>query len=120
MKVLILALGALCVAQAANASPCAERVASLQQRFSDNHPAGSGSVSGTTEGATATETTGAKLHHQPTEASVAGAETKADSQASTRAAHFQVLIDQALAAEHSGDAKECEASANEAEKALTP
>ena len=29
-------------------------------------------------------------------------------------------LDQALAAEHSGDVKECEASANEAEKALTP
>ncbi len=100
----------------AAASPCGERVAALEKRYE----ATTGAPAATRPDlqGTAPETTGALLHHQPTAASVAGAETSADSPEATRRAKFQVFIEQARAADDSNDAKECEGSANEAEKAL--
>ena len=101
------------------ASPCGERITELERRFNAMSPAGE-----TAEAAkpdlqgTAPESTGAMLHHQPTTGSVATAEQSADSPQAVRAAKFQVMIEQARAADHSNDAKECEASANEAEKSL--
>lgn len=117
MKALILALGAFAFSQAAAASPCGERIAALETRFNAAPPAAGAQPIGT-GGAAAVETTGAKLHHQPGAASAPDADLSPDSEASRRSAHFKVLIEQARAADNSGDARECEASANEAAKAL--
>ena len=108
--VFLAALAALALTAPAAASPCGERIAALEKRAGASAPA---DLSGT-----AAETTGARLHHQPTVGSVEGAEKSADSPEAVRSAKFQVAIEQARAADDSGDAKECEASANEAEKAL--
>ena len=107
---LLAALAAMAFATPAAASPCGERIAVLEKR--------AGAAASPDLQGTAPETTGAMLHHQPTVGSVAGAEKSADSPEAVRAARFQVYIEQARAADHSGDARECEASANEAEKAL--
>ena len=119
MKAYLIVLGALLLAPAAQASPCTERLASLQARF-DKQP--HSAVSSPDVAGTAAETTGAKLHHQPTVGAVEGAEAHAnaspDSLSAERSAHFQVLMEQAKAAADSGDERECQASANEAEKAL--
>jgi hypothetical protein len=117
MKSAILATCILAIAGVAEASPCSEKVAALQARFQSEHPSGA-----TTPGtdADAAESTSAKLHRQPTEASVAGAEAKADSSAEQRSAHFQIEIEQAQAAADSGDEAECEKSAAEAQRALAP
>jgi len=117
MKSFILATCLLAVAGVAVASPCSERVAALQARFEAEHP--SGAASPGTE-ADAPESVAAKLHHQPTEESVAGADSKADSAAEARSAHFQIEIEQAQAAADSGDEAECEKSAAEAQRALMP
>ncbi len=116
MKALVIFAGALVLANAAAASPCGERVNALESRFNAAPPVAGAQPAGTD--ATAVETTGAKLHHQPGAASAADADASADSASSRRSAHFKVLIEQARAADDSGDAKECEASATEAEKAL--
>jgi len=111
MKTLFLAaFASALVAAPAAASPCGERIASLEKRAGTS---ASPSLQGT-----APETTGAMLHHQPTAGAVAGAQRSADSPEATRKAKFEVFIEQARAANNSGDARECEASASEAEKAL--
>jgi hypothetical protein len=117
MKSVILATCILAIAGVAEASPCSEKVAALQARFQAEHP--SGAAAPGTE-ADAPESTAAKLHRQPTEASVANAESKADSSAEQRSAHFQIEIEQAQAAADSGDEAECEKSAAEAQRALAP
>jgi hypothetical protein len=117
MKSVILATYILVIAGVAEASPCSEKVAALKARFQAEHP--SGAATPGTE-ADAPETTAAKLHRQPTEASVANAEGKADSSAEQRSAHFQIEIEQAQAAADSGDEPECEKSAAEAQRALAP
>jgi hypothetical protein len=117
MKSFILATCILAIAGAAEASPCSEKVAALQARFEAEHPSGA-ATPGTD--ADAPESVAAKLHHQPTEESVAGAESKADSAAEERSAHFQIEIEQAQAAADSGDEAECERSAAEARRALEP
>jgi hypothetical protein len=117
MKSFILATCILAIAGVAEASPCSQKVAALQARFEAEHP--SGAASPGTE-ADAPESIAAKLHHQPTEESVAGAESKADSAAEERSAHFQIEIEQAQAAADSGDEAECERSAAEAQRALMP
>jgi len=117
MKCFVLATCILAIAGVAEASPCSERVAALQARFQAEHP--SGAASPGTE-ADAAETTAAKLHHQPTEESVANAESKADAAADARSAHFQIEIEQAQAAADSGDEAECEKSVAEAQRALAP
>lgn len=110
------ALAAGLVAAPAAASPCGERVAALEKRYESAH--GDAAASKPDLQGSAPETIGAMLHHQPTVGSVASAESSADSPEATRNAKFQVYIEQARAADDSHDAKECEASANEAEKAL--
>jgi hypothetical protein len=120
MKPFVLALCGFALVGAANASPCGEKIAALQQRYDKLQSAGVVSPDPAVSGATAPETTGALLHHQPTAASVAGAENSADSRAATKAAKFQVDIEQARAAEDSGDFQGCESAAADAEKALTP
>ena len=110
------ALVAGLVASPAAASPCGQRIAALETRYeaaNANAAAAKPDLQGT-----APESTGARLHHQPTAASVAGAQTSVDSPEVVRRAKFEVMIEQARANDHSGDAKECEASANEAEKSL--
>ena len=113
---ILAALGAALLAAPAAASPCGDRIAELEKRFGDNTPAVEAAKPDLK--GSAPETTGAMLHHQPTAGSVAGAQASADSPDAVRAAKFQVAIEQARAADHSGDAKECEASANEAQKQL--
>jgi hypothetical protein len=61
------------------------------------------------------------LHHQPTASAVSGAGAAADSADSKRAerdAHFEIEIEQAKAAEDSGDVAGCEAAVSEARKTL--
>ena len=110
------ALAACLTISAAAASPCGQRIAALEKRY-DSAGGNAAAAKADLKGS-APETTGALLHHQPTAASVAGAESAADSPAAVRRAQFQVMIEQARAADHANDAAECAASANEAEKAL--
>jgi hypothetical protein len=110
------ALAAGLVATPAMASPCGQRVAALQKRYET--AGGNGAAAKPDLQGSAPQTTGAMLHHQPTQGSVAGAERSADSPDAVRSAKFQVMIEQARAADNANDAKECEVSANEAEKAL--
>ena len=119
MKALVVALCGVAFAGVAQASPCAERIAALQSRYDQLQAAGAAEPAPDAPDATAPESTAAKLHRQPTAASVAHAETKADTEAEDKAAHFQIEIEQARAAEDSGDVKTCEAAAAEAEKALS-
>jgi hypothetical protein len=115
MKALVIIVGALAVAHAAEASPCGEKIAALQARFSASPAAADPAIAGTE-----TESVDAKLHHQPTAGSVATAEASADSEAARRSAHFQIEIEQAQAADDSGDARSCEEAVVEAQKALPP
>ncbi len=110
MKALFLAFGALCLAEAAQASPCAKQIADLEAR----HKSGSAPDIGSSG-----ESVDAMLHHQPTASSVgdAGADS-VDSKQAERDAHFQIEIEQAKAAENSGDVAGCEAAVAEARKAL--
>jgi hypothetical protein len=117
MKAFVLGLSVLAFAGAAQASPCSEKIAALQSRYETAKAAG---VVTPGPDATAPETTSAKLHRQPTVGSVAHAEAKADTEADQREAHFQIKMDEARAAENSGDARTCEAAVAEAEKSLTP
>ena len=112
MKALYLALGALCLAGAAQASPCAKQIAALEAQ----HKSGPAPTAGS-----AAESVAATLHRQPTVASVEGAGPAADaanSKQAERDAHFEIEIEQAKAAEDSGDVAGCEAAVGEARKAL--
>ncbi len=112
MKSLYLVLGALCLAGAAQASPCGNQIAALEAQHKSGPAPGGGSAS---------ESVDAMLHHQPTASAVGGAGAAADSADSKRAdrdAHFEVEIEQAKAAEDSGDVAGCEAAIAEARKAL--
>ena len=108
MNVPILALSALALAGAAQASPCGDKIAKLESRYEAAAPVASG-----------TETTAAKLHHQPTPASIGDASADADSPASVRDARFKVAIEEARAADHAGDASICEGAVARAEAALS-
>jgi hypothetical protein len=113
MKALILILGALCFAGAAQASPCAKQIADLEAKHGSGSPAPTGG--------SASESVDATLHHQPTASSVNGAGAaadSADSEAARRDAHFEIEIEQAQAAEDSGDVAGCEAAVAEARRAL--
>jgi hypothetical protein len=119
MKTTILACAAILMAGPAMASACGDRIAELEKRFNAQSPAGESAEAAKPDlQGTAPESTGAMLHHQPTTGSVSNAEQSADSPQAVRAAKFQVMIEQARAANDSNDEKECEASANEAAKAL--
>jgi hypothetical protein len=117
MKAIVIALCGLALAGAAHASPCGQKIAALQTRFAHTHATGDAAPD---LAGTAPETAAARLHHQPTEGSVTAAEGQADSSASQRAAHFQVEIEEARAAEDSGDVRGCEAAVAQAEKSLAP
>jgi len=118
MKTILLALAAISLAAPAAAGPCAEKIARLQSRY-DAAPLAKGAepLGGL---APAAETAGAKLHHQPAPASAADADDPAMSAQSIRDARFKVAIDEARAAEDSGDEPTCEAAAARAERALSP
>ncbi|HXT09541.1 MAG TPA: hypothetical protein VN715_21710 [Roseiarcus sp.] len=112
MKALYLALGALCLAGAAEASPCAKQIAALEAQHKSGPALDAGSSS---------ESVAALLHRQPTASSVNGAGAAADaadSKQAERDAHFEIEIEQAKAAEDSGDTGGCEAAVAEARKAL--
>jgi hypothetical protein len=114
MKALYLVLGALCLGGAAEASPCAQQIAALEAQHKSGPAPGAGSAS---------ESAAALLHRQPTAASVNGAGAAADSADSKRAdrdAHFEIEIEQAKAAQDSGDVAGCEAAVAQARKALAP
>ena len=117
MNVPILALTALTLAGAAQASPCGDKIASLQSRYDAASPPGEAAAATVAAGA---ETTAAKLHHQPAPASDADANAAADSPASRRSAKFKVAIEEARAADHAGDVATCEVSVARAETALSP
>lgn len=115
MRSLFLALAALCLAGAAQASPCAQQIADLEAKHGAGSPAPNAGSSG--------ESVDAMLHHQPTASSVTGAgpaANAADSKRAERDAHFEIEIEQAKAAEDSGDVAGCEAAVAEARKALAP
>ena len=102
-------VAALCLAGLAQASPCARQIAALQARHA-------GPAAGD-----AAESVDAMMHRQPTASSVSGAGPAADSADSKRAerdAHFEIEIEQAKAADDSGDVAGCEAAVAEARKAL--
>ena len=125
MKTIFIALGAIAVAGAAQASPCGDRVAALEQRYNQTHEggvSGAGPSLGQSSAlaGTGAESTGAKLHHQPTEGSVENAAKRADSPSVERDAKFQVAIEEARAAADSGDTASCERSAAAAERLMTP
>ena len=93
-----------------------EKIAALQARYNGSKPFGQPTPAAEPA---APESTGAKLHRQPTTPSVAGADAAADSEAARKSPHFPVKIEEARAAEHSGDWRGCEA-AGDAATALSP
>ena len=116
MKSLVPFLFALGLCGAAQATPCGDRIAELQQRFDSAPPlAGSQTKSETP----ASTTVDAKLHHQPAPADGADAAAPADSPASRRDGAFKVRIEEARAADHAGDEATCEKAAAAAEGALS-
>ena len=117
MKALVIALFGLSFATAAEATTCAAKIAAAEAHYQKSQAAG---IVGAGSSGSAPESTDAKLHHQPTAGSVAGAESSADSSAADRAAIFSVAIEQAKAAENSGDVSGCESAVADAEKALRP
>ena len=119
MKTLLLTCAALAVATPAFAGPCAEKISQLQSRY-DSAPLAQGEapVAAATSAAGTEETTGAKLHHQPAPASAADSKDAPMSEASTRDARFKVAMEEATAAEHSGDEPTCESAAARAARAL--
>jgi len=116
MKALILVVAALSFAGTAAASPCGEKIAALQKRY-DAAPlvAGSPPVGAAPDAA---ESTGAKLHHQPAAASPADANDSPLSDASVKDAQFRDAMEQARAADDSGDAATCQASVATAARLL--
>ena len=117
MKVLMFVVAALPFAETATASPCGEKIAALQRRY-DAAPLASGAQP-VDAPATGAETTGAKLHHQPAPASAADAKDPALSDLSVRDAQFKDAMEQAKAADDSGDVATCQASARTAERLLS-
>ena len=117
MKALILVVAALSFAETALASPCGEKIAALQKRY-DAAPLASGSPP-VAAAPDAAESTGAKLHHQPTPASPADANESPLSDASVRDAQFRDAMEQARAADDSGDAATCEQSVATAQRLLS-
>ncbi len=116
MKAMIVALTAISVAAPAAAGPCAEKIAALQSRY-DAAPLAQGEAP-VDNGAGGAETATAKLHHQPAPANAADADDPAMSAQSIRDARFKVAMEEATAAEDSGDEATCEAAAARAERAL--
>ncbi|MDE3176175.1 MAG: hypothetical protein KGM15_08750 [Pseudomonadota bacterium] len=110
---LTLAGAALTLAGAALASPCGDEIARLQARFDAAAP------DATVRAAGVSESTDAKMHHQPTPASAADAKDAADSAASVRDARFEVAIEEARAANDAGDAATCRTAVARAKAALS-
>jgi hypothetical protein len=120
MKTVLLTCAALALATPAFAGPCAEKITHLQSRY-DSAPIAQGEAPvAEATGATsaAGESIGAKLHHQPAPASAADANDPAMSERSTRDARFKVAMEEATAAEDSGDEPTCESAAARAAQAL--
>ena len=117
MKPLFLILTLLALATPALAGPCAEKISQLQSRY-DSAPLAQGEAPVPTGTPAAGESTAAKLHHQPAPASAADANDPAMSESTTRDAQFKVAMEEATAAEHSGDEPTCETAAARAEHAL--
>jgi len=69
-------------------------------------------------GPTATESTSATLHHQPTPNSVAQAEVRVGDISPARAQAFSDAMARGSAADEAGDRKTCEAALAEADRAL--
>jgi hypothetical protein len=116
MKTLLLALAAIFLAAPAAAGPCADKIAGLQARY-DAAPLAQGAAP-VDNSAAGAETADAKLHHQPAPANAADADDPAMSAQSVRDAKFKVAMEEATAAEHSGDEGTCETAAARAEQAL--
>jgi hypothetical protein len=117
MKFLAIGFCALAFAQGAAASPCADRIAKLQARFDAAAPAQGAKP---LDAPSAPTTADAKLHRQPSAASVGDANASADSPTTLKHARFQNDIFRAQAAENAGDISECMAAASDAEKDLAP
>ncbi len=99
-------------ASPALAGPCTEDIAAAQTRYSQRLDAAAAS------GPTATETTAAKLHHQPTPGSVAQAEARVGDLKPEAGKQFDAAISRARAADAAGDAATCKAALNDAAAAL--
>ncbi len=111
----IAALGVLFAGAApAMAGPCTQQIATVQANF-DVRLKQVAAI-----GPTADETTSAKLHHQPTAASVAGAEQQADMMSLEKQKAFQAAIDHARAADKAGNAEACEKDVATAKATMAP
>ncbi len=107
-------VAAIALSATAKAGPCTGEIASAQARF-DVALKEVDAV-----GATAAETTGAKLHHQPTAASVEGAEKQADMMSMERQKKFLDAIDRARKEDRAGDAAACRKDIADARATLPP
>ncbi len=96
------------------AGPCTQQIAAAQASF-DGRAKDIAAI-----GPTAAETTGAKLHRQPTAASVAGAEQQAGSMSMAKQQAFKDAIERARASDRTGDAAACQKDVAEAKATLGP
>jgi len=107
---LIVALGV--AAGAAQAGPCTEGISRLQTAYDATLNATAAA------GPTASESTAATLHHQPTLNSVAGAEEKLGELSPEKVEAFQAAMARARQADDRADAGACRQALGEARRAL--
>jgi len=106
---LALALAVPCVAMA---SPCEEEITRLQVAFNQRLDAAA------EKGPSGAETTDAKLHHQPTQQSLAAAEAKLGDITPETAHAFDEAMQHARAANGSNDQAQCRAALQQARQIL--
>jgi hypothetical protein len=100
------------LATSAQAVPCAAEIDKVQAQVDSRIDAIAGS------GRAATESRAARLHHQPTPASIAGAEQRLHESEGTRRA--LAALRRARKADRTGHAGACEAALAEARAAIAP
>ena len=100
--IVVAAVVTLLGAGAAQAGPCAARIAQLQQEIGS-------AVTGPENGPSGPQSIGAQLHHQPTPGAVQNAESKANADAAA-------ALDRAREADAAGDASACNKALDDARR----
>src|SRR5262249_1073168 len=96
---------------AAYAGPCSPEITQVQEQID-------ASMHAKASGATAPEITAAKMHHQPTESSVAAAEVAAGQLSPQESTAVKAAITRAREADGAGDKSTCEQALADAKRLL--
>ena len=110
----VLALAIVATPAAALAGPCARDIAKLQTAFDQRLD------SAAANGPSGVETTDAKMHHQPTQLSVADAEAQLGDITPDTADKFTKAMERASDADATDDATKCRIALNDARAILKP